>query len=364
MLVELGWGISGTQRVARQARRNIAQTYAAGLTTQVLVAIPALIAAAIAAFLLAPSQSLTAAVVAVAAGGSISAAWVFVGIAQPRHILLQEAIPRTAAVLAAALALLAGAPLIVYGIALLVAGLLSPALAMRTLGVRRADFLRLSPRRVVFLVRCQSMALTTRVFSSFYISFGTAAVALVAPQATASYAAMDRLLRMAQQVIGTVHFALKGWVGKATTRAERLRRARRAVLTNVVVGLVAGAGFAVVAPVVAEIVFAGVIHIPTPLAAIAGGTLAVIFVSMSCGQILLVTLGRLDALAWSAAAGALVGLPLILTGAALGGTLGALLGQFCAEATVLLVQATAAVRTKRRLDRAAAATAPTLLASE
>ena len=348
VLVELGWGISGTQRVARQAKRNIAQTYVAGLLTQLMVALPAVLLAAIAAYLLAPEQKPTAALLAVSAGASFSAAWVFVGIAQPRRILFQEALPRTGAVVLSAVAIMAGAPLITYAIALCIPVVVAPLLACRALGVGRSDFRRLSFRRLMFLIRCQSKALTSRVFSSAYISFGITAVTLVAPQATASYAAVDRLIRMAQRLISALHFVFKGWVGRATSRAERVRRAQRAVLLNAVTGAVAGAGFTVFAPLVAKVVFSGVVDIPIEYAAIAGGTLAVIFVSMSCGQVLLVALNRVGALAWSAVAGAVLGLPVILIGAYLGGAMGGLVGQLCAEAIVLAVQLVVAVRAVRR----------------
>lgn len=348
VLAELGWGISGTHRIARQAPRNIAQTFAMGLLTQVMVGIPAAVLAAIAAYLLAPEQKLTAALLALGTAATFSAAWVFVGIAQPRRILFQEALPRMAAGAIAGLLIFAGAPLIIYGIAMLAATVIGPVLACRALGVTRADLTRLSFARLIFAIRCQGKALTSRAFSSLYVSFGTTAVALVAPQATAAYAAVDRLIRMAQRVLASLHFVMKGWVGRATTRGERVRRATQAVLANAATGVVSGVAFAFLAPVIGRVIFSGVIDFRPEYMAIAGGTLAVIFVSMACGQILLVALNRIGGLAWSAVAGAAVGLPAILAGAQLGGVVGALVGQLTAEVVVLAVQLVVALRALRR----------------
>jgi hypothetical protein len=72
---------------------------------------------------------------------------------------------------------------------------------------------------------------------------------------------------------------------------------------------------------------------------------------MSTGTVLLVAVGRVAAIAKSAATGAAVGLPGIYFGAMLFGGTGALAGQLLAEASVLVVQLVAARRRLRELRR-------------
>lgn len=352
VVVELGWGLSGTQRVARQSRRNRARSFALSIVTKGMVAVPAVGAAVVVAVLLAPAFRGEAAVVAAAAGiAMFSAGWIFIGTARPRLFLLTEAVPRTACVAVAAGAIALGAPLACYAAALLIPAIAAPLAAARVLGVSRESFRGMTLHRYLLVIRAQASALTSRVLSSVYISFSVAVVSLGSSDAVLLYASLDRILRMAQQVLVAPHYVLKGWVGRAVNPAERVRRALRSVLFNVCAGTVAGIGFGVLAPVVVDVVFSRTVHVPPGAALAAGLTLAVISTSMATGTILLVALQRIQAVAWSAAAGAAIGLPLIYAGTVTLGGFGAVLGQLAAEGAVLAVQVVAAGSALRRRRR-------------
>lgn len=346
VVVELGWGLSGSQRVARMSDRNRARAFATSLVTKAVVAIPALAVAAPLSALIAPGFGLLAALVSVASGLAVlGAGWIFVGMMRPRLFLVTEVLPRTVLVAASALAISAGWSVLLYPVALLIGAVTSPMVAALVLGVRPADLVALGPRRIVAVVRMQGHALTTNIFSSVYLSLGTTVATLGAVDATLLYASIDRLKRMFQQVMITQQYVLKGWVGREPDPARRIVRAARAALISSGIGMVAGVGFAFAVEPAAQVVFSGTVHVPPLAAAIAGANLAVICASMSTGAVLLVAVGRLSATAFSAVIGAAVGLPAIFLGALLFQGTGALAGQLLAEFAVIGVQL-AAVRTR------------------
>jgi hypothetical protein len=220
----------------------------------------------------------------------------------------------------------------------------APVAGALVLRIRFRDFVTLSPRRIVRVIGFQRAALSSSVFSSVYISLGTTIATLGSVNATLLFASVDRLQRMLQQFMRTQSFFFKGWVGLEVDPGLRVRRAVRASLVSAAVGVVCGILFAVAAPWLATLVFSNTVRVPTLAAVIGGISIAVICTTMSTGGVLLVALGRIPAVARSAAMGAVVGLPGIFFGAMFFGGTGALAGQLVAEASVLAVQLAAARR--------------------
>jgi O-antigen/teichoic acid export membrane protein len=348
VIIELGWGLSGSQRVARMSPRNRGRVFATSLITKGIVAVPVLAVAVPIAYVLTPSYGGISALIALASGlAALGAGWIFVGMMRPRLFLVTEVLPRTALVALSALAISAGLPLVLYPLALLVASLSPPVAAALVLGTRAADLRALGPRRLLTVIRMQGHALSTNIFSSIYLSLGTTVATLGSVNATLIYASVDRLKRMVQQVVLTQQYVLKGWVGREIDPSRRIARAVRATLVTALVGLLCGVAFAIAAPVAADFVFSGTVDIPPLAAAIAGANLAVVCASMATGAVMLVTLGRVGAIARSAAVGAVIGLPAIFVGALLWEGTGALAGQLLAEAAVFGVQLFA-IRARRR----------------
>jgi O-antigen/teichoic acid export membrane protein len=346
VVIELGWGLSGTQRVARMSSRNRARVFGTSLVTKAVVAIPALGLAVPFAAWLAPEFGAIAALIAVATGLAVmGGGWIFIGMMRPRLFLFTEVLPRTALIAAAAAAISVGGSLYLYPVALLLGALVSPAAAAAVLGVRFGDLVALGPRRVARVILLQGHALSTNIFSSMYLSLGATVATLGSADATLLYASVDRLKRMVQQVIATQQYVLKGWVGREVEPALRIERAVRAAVISAGVGVLCGVGFAVAAPRAAHVVFSGTVQVPPVAAAIGGANLAIVCASMATGPVLLVALGRMRAVARSAAVGAAVGLPAIFVGALLYQGTGALAGQLIAESAVLIVQL-AAIRAR------------------
>jgi O-antigen/teichoic acid export membrane protein len=339
VVVELGWGLNGSQRVARQHPANQRRSFVLALLTRFLVSIPVIVVAAIVSFLISTDYRLVSAIVAVAiAIWAFDTAWYFIGTGRPAKIIVTDSIPRVAPVVLAAVLILHGAPLWFYAVALLVPAIACPFLGMISVGVRRHDFHGWTFRRVLRATAAQSTALAGRVFSAAYIALPVALVGIVYPQGIAVFAAAERLQRMTMSVLQAVPNALQGWVGKPGDAHERRRRGWLAVVANMAMGAVAGLGFALAAPLLARFVFSGVAPVPLELSSLCGVLIFVVCTSRATGGILLVALGRIRVIAMSALTGGLVGVPAILFFASLLGPRGGLVGELCAELAVIVVQ--------------------------
>lgn len=352
VIVELGWGLSGSQRVARMSGRSRARTFGISLLTKGIVGVPVIGLASVVAFVMAPEgYGLESATVAAAAGiAMFSAGWIFIGILKPRLFLFTEVLPRALLISGAAVAIHFGAALWAYSGALLLAAVGAPVAGAVVLGLRWCDLTALGPRRLLRVIGYQGAALSTNVFSSVYISLGTTVATLGSANATLLFASVDRLQRMLQQVLRSQNFVFKGWVGREVDPSVRIQRAVRATMVSTLIGVVSGILFAVCSPWAADVIFSGTVTVPPLAAAISGLSIAIICTTMSTGAVLLVALGRVGAVARSAATGAVIGLPGIFFGAMFLGGTGALAGQLLAEASVLVVQVVA-VRRRLRENR-------------
>jgi hypothetical protein len=172
--------------------------------------------------------------------------------------------------------------------------------------------------------------------SVLYTSLPVTIVALVAPSATASFAAIDRLMRMASALLGAIPTRLQSWVGSDESTDHC--RSRQALLMNVLLGLFSGIAFAILAPAVARYVFSGVVDLGFDLTALAGTVLFAICASRGFG-LSLVAEGKANWIAVANIGAAVVGVTSIYFLAGRWGTDGALIGELTAELVGLGIQA-------------------------
>ncbi|MBX0300979.1 hypothetical protein K2F54_13460 [Cryobacterium sp. 1639] len=348
VVVELGWSLNGPQRVARSSPKNRNQTLAAALLTKALIFMPMALIAFVAAYMLAPTFKIEAAVVAMgSAAVGMSSTWYFIGTRRPGWILTIESLPKLVAVGLAALAMSLGAPLYSYALAVLAPSLLAPWLTVLATRLRLSDFRRYRPSRVLRVIQFQSLALSARAVSAVYIALPITLVGIAAPAAVPVFAAAERLQRMALTLLQSIPNFMQGWVGSANSASARLDRARKAIVINAAFGVVSGLVFALAAPRVAHIVFSGVIEIPLELSSLSGVLIFIVCTSRATGNIALVALNKVRVIMISAMAGALVGVPAIFLLSARYGPEGALIGELIAEGTVLVIQLVVTLRARR-----------------
>lgn len=358
VIVELGWGLTGTQRVARQAPEHRRRTLAFAGATQAMALPPVLVACAVVALVVAPRDApVVAAIAAAACLGSVNGVWYFIGQGRPVDVLRADVAPKVGAMGLGALAVTLGASIWTIPAALCIGALSAQACTVRVTGLGRPDFRSCTLRRILHLQRAQASALAARALSATYIALPTALVALAAPPAVPVFAAADRLQRWVLTGLQPLPNTMQSWVGTPGERRRRVRRALAGVAVAAVVGIVVGAAFALAAPAASTVMFAGRLRVPESFALLGGMLIAVVCTSRATGGLLLVAVGAIPSITVSALAGCLVGAPVILGAASAWGAGGALAGVAATEGVVLTVQCVAAgvavarMRRSRRTDR-------------
>ncbi|POH69728.1 hypothetical protein C3B59_05125 [Cryobacterium zongtaii] len=353
IVVELGWGLSGPQRLARMRDSNRRQLFATALRSKLVTVLPLALAAAVVAYLVSPAFQLESALTAIGATAfGLTASWYFIGAGAPFKLFVLDAIPRLVGVLFAASAMILGAGLMVYPIAgLLLPSFLATVLATSHLKVGRKDWQLARRIGTVLVLKTQWYAVVARATSSIYISLPAGLVAIVAPDAVVIFTAADRLQRMYLSVLAAVPNALQGWVGRPVTQSDRMARASRAILWNAIFGVLVGAAFAAAVPYASELIFSGVATVAPEIGVLSGCLIAVVCTSRATGNLGLVAARRIGFITTSAIVGSLVGLPMILLLSFHFGVVGALVGAISAELAVLAVQVLGLVRAKSETKR-------------
>jgi O-antigen/teichoic acid export membrane protein len=337
VVAELGWGVVGPQRVAQLPSSRRWVVYRAALSSKMVATLVLAPIAGLAAFLIAPASPVDMAVLAIAtAFGALSPTWFFIGSGQPVRVLLTESVPRVALNAAAALALVLGAPLWVYCWAMIFLPFLTLAAAGFILGPKYIpsgrDF-----RKARAVIRAQRVVAIGRAISVVYTALPIAIVGVVAPAVVPVFAASDKLMRMALSILSGVPSRLQSWIGGAQNKEERSARSRRSLSYNVMLGLISGTGFAVLAPFVSSVLFVGEIQVPFAVSIASGALLFCICASRGLG-LSLVASRRANsitgAISWAAGVGVVAIVPLTL----MFGAPGAVLGLLAAEVTGAAVQ--------------------------
>lgn len=351
--VELGWPLTGPQRVAAEIAGDRWATLVSSLRTRLLaLAVLAPLTVAVAVLLAGSTgteQVPTAALMALAsATGGLSGNWYFIGVGRPLRILTSDTLPRVILVTAASLAVMAGAPLEMIPAGYLIAVTVSPIGSLALARHERVSAARFSLADDLRTIRRQFAALGGRSIAALYIALPVTLVGIFAPAALATFAAAERLMRMTLTLLLAVPNVLQNWLGSARTPAERRHRVIRSIVLNGAVGLVSGVAFTVLTPWVSPVLFSGTVQVGWQLAALAGVVITLVCVSRATGPLALVRYERVPAIAISAAVAAVVGLPAICLLAAAAGAAGAMVGEILAESAAIGVQVGALVPAMRR----------------
>lgn len=339
VLVELGWGLNGPQRVARAGVAYRSKLYLQSVVTKAFIFAPAVVVASIVAILLTSGGSfLVSALLTLASVmTAFSPVWFFVGVGSPRYAIFLDAVPRLVLSVGSAFAIWHGAGLLFYAVAMVLAAMLPPIFALRTIKLDRRSLVG-STERVILVIRTQMYALGGRVASATYIALPVALVGAVSPSAVPVFAASDRLLRMGLVVLQSVPNMLQSWLGGERTVRGRYEKALVSIRLNVAIGVMSGILFGILAPTVSRFVFSGTATVPYWLAGLAGVVMMLTVISRATGGVALVAINDVRAIAISAVTGCVVGVPVIILLAWRFGAGGAVIGQIIAELSVLVVQ--------------------------
>lgn len=357
VIAELGWTIVGPQLVARQIAlgdtEGAARTFERALAARyVAVAIMAVPTAAVSASLATEHRAAAALLGLGVLAGAMSPSWYYTALGRPGTILVVESLPRMCLALGAAAVIAAGGPLEAYGAALCAAAAMTLVLSSRLGGTAvwpGGGAFRAAPATI----RSQCVVTVGRSITTLYKALPTAVLAGVAPGAVPAYSAVDRPLRMGFQFLAVVPQRLQAWIG-VPDPAVRRRRVLRAVLLNVLLGVVAGGAAVALMPPVVQVLFSGVVAVAPELVLLGGALTVVVCASRGLG-LALVSEDRADATTWAAASSAVVGLPGVVVGGMAAGAAGALVALVLAELAGVVMQSIVLARAMGASPRPAAA---------
>jgi len=221
-------------------------------------------------------------------------------------------------------------------------GCLIPALLAAGLGLWRAHALhaiwRVRQPHVASALRSQTAALAgvgvTGIYQALLVTF----VAIASPAALPTYAACERMLRMGLGVLVAVPNAMQRWVGRSESDVTRRRRLLTAIRYMALIGLGAGIFFALAAPLLADLLFDGKVHVPELTAILAGAAVALMATALATGSVALVAAREFRTITLGALAASLVGIPTIMLGAHYFGSKGAYGGELLGEVAIIAVQ--------------------------
>lgn len=321
-----GWVVAGPAAVAGAGDADRWRAYRASLSSRgalLLVAAPLGLLVSLA---VAPDGfvRLTALMVLMQAVGGLAPPWYAIGVGSPTLLLRYDAGPRIVAMLAAAGALALGAPLEVYPLSVLVASSLGIVALTRHLrrtvgaGVPRGEYGPGAAWRDVGLVlRRDASAAGSQIAGAAFGATTVATVALVATtSATAEFGSADKLYRFALMAVVAVGNSFQGWVAEVPFPAAA-RRMRASFLGLGALGLVGGAGLALLGPLATRILLGDEVAASHGSTVPFGVAFLAACVSTSLGRHILVPLGRVRDLFVGTVVGAVVG----ISGTALGGWL-------------------------------------------
>ena len=336
-MAELGWSVLGPQRVARLDISSRGGVYMAALASKMsAVAIFAPLSAAISFNLVTEHRAAAALLAAAISAGALSSSWYFVGCNRPFSIIWAEGVPRLALLSVAGVAIYLGAPLEVYGGALLMAIIFtlvaSSRFAMQPLWPRLSDF-----RNGFGEIKVQLPITLGRSISVVYTSLPITLVSLSSPQSVASFAAVERLMRMALSILGGVPSRLQSWIGWAFS-SDIVFRSLKSLGYYFSLGMIAEICFFLLASVFGGYVFSHTVEIPRLNAFFSSLLLFLICVSRGYGLSLVAE----NKGTWIAAANifaAMVGVFSILSFSGFWGAPGAIAGEILAELAGLFLQA-------------------------
>lgn len=317
-----GWSVTGPGTIGAMSPAERPAYYKLTLLVRGGLALPALLLACSAAFVVAPAQyRLDSAVIAAAfVMAGLNANWYFVGANRPAGILLTDALPRCLANLLAASLLAVGAGLWAYSWLQVVAAAYGAGSAWWQVGrgARISDTLRGvgGRQRVLAELRVQFSGFLVGAVASFYQSVPALVLPRSGSGAVATFALADRVSRLANTVQSPYSQSMQSWVpiprGEMpdATRYEYKyavsAKAMRATKISFGVAAVSGLVMAVGAPLAGRALGAGHLSISATMSLLMGGALSLTILTQTIGIACLVALGKRRYVAYGSFAGGMV----------------------------------------------------------
>ena len=349
VFVELAWGLTGPQLIARTTSRERLRVFVLANACKGLIFLSVAPLCFATSYLIDSFEPITCglAAVSVAATG-MSPGWYFLGTGEPGKILICETIPRVLLVLASSVAIMLGGWLTLNPISALVSALVALTLSLHFIKRPAYAWRRISFSEVFATIRGQLGGLAARGVSAVYISLPIPIVGIVNPGIVPEFSAIDRVLRLMLVVLQAVPNSFQQWIGVRPNDSRLGRQIWLVVALNSIIGLAVGVSFSLAGPWIVSVLFRNTIQASYMACAIGGLIVASVCASRATGGLGLVRLNLISNLMISAVVGACVGVVGLLAISPYLGVVGALVAELFAEVAVLLFQCFALVRCQKR----------------
>jgi len=350
ILVGFGWGITGPTVVASTGEAERLDYFVSSFWSRVTLAVPAVAITAAVTFVSTSTASGASTLNAIAytLAGLLSG-WFFTGSSRPWSFFLLDAVPRIVGASAGTAAVFFGAPLWVFGVAQIVGILLGIVVTVSRIAGKKILHVP-RPRAVAMTLRSQSHGMLLSSVSAIVTGLPPVLVSLFAPAALPAYSLADKLMRFATTGFSPILQFLQGWV-PAATGADRIRRATRAAFSGAIMAMAAGIVFALLAPLIGDVLSRDSVRLDGWIAVAFGLILAALIGAQVVGLVGLLALDATRQFAKYTLVGALVGMPLTALGALIGGAPGAAFGFATGELLALTLEVTLFRQLARGSDR-------------
>ncbi|WZH37572.1 MAG: hypothetical protein PIR02_02650 [Microbacterium enclense] len=321
-LITFGWAVRGPVEAARSA--HPARVFRASLVVRGANSLVALPAVALIAALASHSEDHALAIVSALAFAlqGLSLSWYAVGVGRPSLALVFDALPRIVLNLAGAVLALVTGQALIYPVVLLAGTVVAFLVASWVIGLRERFSVRAALADAAASYRGGWRTAVAAALLTFSETAPLSTLGVAGSPAAIGFAPFDRVLKYGYIGVYMISSSFQGWVSSAQGAAG-LARMRRAVTLHGGLGVVLGTLFATVAPWATPIVLGPGFEIGGLTALFGGVALAAMTVGTALGVCVVLPSGRDGAYLIAVGVGAVLVVPAVLVGAALGGVAGA-----------------------------------------
>jgi PST family polysaccharide transporter len=349
-----GWPIAGPPRVAGAAAAQVRAVVRESLVMRAVVSGPVLAGSTLITWWLSDPQHTGLAVLmalAVAVSG-MGASWCFIGLGRARGVFTFDALPKLLATVAAIPCVAVTHSATWYPALLLLGTVLGVALSYRSIRGPRGEPVAAAEPGLRGRLREYSVLALSGVVGAGYTSLAVPITQLAgAPvRAVGDFAGALRVRSMAQNGVASVTTAFQGWVAETGEDRLLLARMRTALVASAAIGVLGGAAFVVLAPLLDGLLFGDAVTISVPVALLNGVTFTAYAVGASVSHHVLAPFGLAGAIGRTRIVASVIGVPLLFFLARWWGAEGASAGVLLCELLGLLLQvrlALGVVRTRR-----------------
>lgn len=338
IVLTFGWGIVGPVRVARHPdpadrARILAESLATRAVTA-LVVLPAV--AVVAAWVATPDYRLAAAAVAIAtAAAGFTPAWFCIGAGQPGLLTLYDVLPRLAAAAAGAGLIVLTGEIAWYALVLAASCAVAFGWHARTV-LREGTHRRLSGAEIRSALRHQLPTAAIDTVSNSYGSTPTPiATGSLSTTAADSFASANTMYRFGLIAVVAFGNAFQGWVLEPDADDPRARQ-RLAITAHAALGVLGALGLATLGPWASSIVMGAENAATWTTSALFGAAFFAISFTTPFIRNIMIPHGRYRYVFVVTCASSVVGLSVMLIGAAMGAMDVIAAGMLAAEVVITI----------------------------